>query len=75
MYAINVENIIAVNKNIETATNDLRLNLAIPQSPCPLVHPLPSLVPNPTRKPARAKPGKVVGVVIYFSGPKGSNPL
>ena len=30
-------------------------NLGIPQSPCPLVQPLASSVPKPTRKPAIVK--------------------
>lgn len=51
---------IAVNKNTQTATTDLILNLDIPHNPCPLVQPLLSLVPNPTKNPDKAKPGKVV---------------
>jgi hypothetical protein len=47
----------AVVKKVPTATNDLTLNLAIPHSPWPLVHPLLNLVPKPTRKPDIANPG------------------
>jgi hypothetical protein len=46
----------AVLKKIPTATNDRILSLGNPQSPCPLVHPLESFVPNPTMSPAKAKP-------------------
>lgn len=38
---------------ISVAVMDLGDSLAIPQTPCPLVHPLPRLVPKPTRSPAR----------------------
>jgi hypothetical protein len=62
---------IAVHKNVPTATNDLMLSLAIPQSPWPLVQPLLNLVPNPTNSPANANPGYVVHWAIYCSGPKG----
>ena len=39
-----------------TATIERIDNLGRPQTPWPLVQPLPSLVPNPTRNPAEAKP-------------------
>lgn len=42
----------ADNKNTSTATNDLILNRGKPHNPWPLVQPLESLVPKPTRKPA-----------------------
>ena len=51
---------IAVVRKVPTATIDLKLILGMPQRPCPLVQPLLSLVPNPTRNPDRANPGKVV---------------
>ena len=35
-----------------TATKERILNLGIPQTPWPEVHPLPNLVPNPTKSPA-----------------------
>ena len=50
----------AVERKTPTATNDRILNLGIPQSPWPLVHPLLSLVPNPTRNPDNMKPGNAV---------------
>ena len=34
-----------------TATNDLNDSRGSPQTPCPLVQPLPNLAPNPTKKP------------------------
>lgn len=68
-------NPIAVNKNVQTATNDLILNLGRPHKPWPLVQPLDNFVPKPTRSPAKKNPGNVVQVVISFSGPKGWNPL
>lgn len=58
-------------KNVITATNDRILNLANPQSPCPLVHPLESLVPNPTKMPARANPNWEVAMVMSTAGPNG----
>ena len=39
------------------ATIDRLENLLIPQTPWPEVHPLPILVPNPTRKPATTNKG------------------
>lgn len=58
-----------------TATNDLMLSLGRPHSPWPLVHPLPSLVPKPTKSPASANPKKDVWSDILFLGPKGVKPL
>ena len=46
----------AVIIKTQTATIDLILNREIPHNPWPLVHPLDSFVPNPTSKPAKAKP-------------------
>lgn len=43
-----------------TAVKDRFENLGSPQTPCPLVQPLPNLVPNPTRKPAIAEPKKPI---------------
>ena len=37
--------------NVTVATRDRIENLAIPQTACPLVQPLPIRVPKPTRKP------------------------
>ena len=39
--------------NTNTAMIDLVLNLGSPQRPCPLVQPLPSFVPKPTKRPAK----------------------
>lgn len=47
---------IAVVRKTATATNDLILNLDMPHKPCPLVHPFPIFVPNPTSNPATAYP-------------------
>lgn len=58
---------------VMTATKDLKLNLASPQSPCPLVHPFESFVPKPTRIPDKANPNWEVEIVIYDLGPKGVN--
>ena len=58
-----------------TAMIDLMLNLGIPQSPCPEVHPLLNLVPKPTSKPPSANPTYDVKSVISFSGPNGVKPL
>jgi hypothetical protein len=44
--------IIPTDKNIKTAQIDLIESLAIPQRPCPLVHPDPRVVPMPTKLPA-----------------------
>lgn len=56
-YGINLFNskvavIIPTLKNVKTAQIDLTESLAIPQSPCPLVHPEPKVVPIPTKLPA-----------------------
>ena len=61
----------ALVKNIITEANDLILNLDKPHSPCPLVHPFPNFVPNPTSKPAKANPKKDVFSSIFFIYPKG----
>mmetsp|Transcript_15981 Transcript_15981/g.32758 ORF Transcript_15981/g.32758 Transcript_15981/m.32758 type:complete len:213 (-) Transcript_15981:245-883(-) len=48
-----------------TAQSDRLLRRARPQIPCPEVHPLPSVVPNPTRKPETIKLTKdVVWVAV-----------
>ncbi len=47
---------IADVRNVLTATYDLILRRGNPQRPCPLVHPFPNLVPNPTNNPAKAYP-------------------
>lgn len=60
-----------VAKKVQTATKDRRLSLGIPHNPCPLVHPLLSLVPKPTSKPARPNPNRDVPAVISSTGPKG----
>ncbi len=41
------------DRNTSTATIDRVLNLGRPQRPCPLVQPLPSFVPKPTKRPAK----------------------
>lgn len=41
----------AVDKKTRTAANDLKENLGMPQSPCPLVQPFDSSVPIPTSIP------------------------
>lgn len=43
-------------KKTMTAIIDLKLNLERPQRPCPLVQPLPNLVPKPTKRPAKPYP-------------------
>lgn len=40
-----------------------------PQSPCPLVHPFPSLVPNPTRNPATTYPSVDTAGAPVWSSP------
>lgn len=47
--------------------HDLLENRGRPQTPCPLVHPFPNFVPNPTKNPERAKPSKD-NPSIYFKG-------
>lgn len=44
--------IIAEKRNVAVATIDRIESRPIPHMPCPLVQPEPSLVPNPTSKPA-----------------------
>lgn len=44
--------------NTGTATQLRGDHLGKPQTPCPEVHPLPNLVPNPTKKPAIPNPTK-----------------
>lgn len=66
---------IAVTRKTATATKDLMLSLAIPQRPCPLVHPFPSLVPKPTSRPAKAYPKYDVAETIWLEGPKGVKEL
>jgi len=39
---------------VAVATIDRGESRLMPHTPCPLVHPLPSLVPKPTRSPAAA---------------------
>lgn len=43
-------------RNVSVAMMLRRESLGSPQSPCPLVQPLPSLVPRPTRKPDTTNP-------------------
>ena len=53
-----------VTMNDRTATNDLLLIRANPQIPCPVVHPFPNFVPNPTKKPPTMKAkGEAIGTV------------
>lgn len=47
-----------------TATIDLGANLGNPHTPCPLVHPFPILVPNPTQNPAITEPPHPICVRI-----------
>ena len=64
---------IAELRKMPTATKDRMLNRGRPQSPCPLVQPLPSFVPKPTKSPASAKPTYDVWLEIYYFGPNGVN--
>ena len=48
----NVAVAMAVDRKMRTEAKDRSESLGIPQSPCPLVHPLESSVPTPTRAPA-----------------------
>lgn len=41
-----------VIKNVKVAANERLDNLPNPQTPCPLVQPLPFRTPNPTSNPA-----------------------
>src|SRR5688572_8039294 len=43
---------IALIMKVITAANERNESLPRPQTPCPLVHPLPMRVPKPTRTPA-----------------------
>lgn len=43
---------IPISIKVKVAKIDRADNLGIPQTPWPEVHPLPSLVPKPTIKPA-----------------------
>lgn len=63
---------IAANKNTPTATNERILKRANPQSPCPLVQPLPNLLPNPTIIPDNAKPKNDVYLEIFYFSPNGA---
>lgn len=42
--------------NVRTPTKERLLKRAIPHIPWPVVHPFPSLVPNPTQKPPKMNP-------------------
>lgn len=70
-YLISVLTITPVVKKMLTAVKDLLLNLGNPHKPWPLVHPLLSLVPNPTKRPAIAKPMRDVPNVILSKEPNG----
>lgn len=48
-----------------TATIDLGANLGNPHTPCPLVHPFPIFVPNPTQNPAIIDPPHPIYVRTY----------
>lgn len=52
---LSVATAIPVTKKQQTATNDRSENRGNPQTPCPDVQPLDSLVPKPTKTPAKAK--------------------
>ena len=41
-----------VTMNVQTATIDRLLRRAMPQMPCPEVHPFPRRVPKPDKNPA-----------------------
>ncbi len=60
---------IATPKKIAIAVMDLFDIRPMPQTPWPLVHPEPSLVPNPTRSPATTSAG------IEASIPTGTPPI
>lgn len=57
---------------VHTAAIERVLTRAIPHTPCPVVHPLPSRVPKPTRPPARTYP-IVEGTGMLVSFPKRSS--
>lgn len=40
----------------KTAIDERIDSLGKPHTPCPLVHPLPNLVPNPTKRPEMIEP-------------------
>ena len=46
-------------------THDLFERRGSPQTPCPLVHPFPNFVPNPTIKPDTTNP-KIDTPFVYF---------
>jgi hypothetical protein len=48
----------------QTATKDLIDNLGNPHTPCPLVHPFPIFVPNPTKNPLKQHPAHPIPVNI-----------
>lgn len=50
---------------VQTATNDLIDNLGNPHTPCPLVQPLPILVPKPTKNPLITLPPQPIPVNNY----------
>ena len=47
---------------VHVATIDLMANLGMPQTPCPLVHPLPIRTPTPTNSP----PMNQAAMCVYF---------
>ena len=49
--------------NEQVATIERVESLDIPQTPCPLVHPDPILVPIPTSRPAMIRVGMFRGIV------------
>lgn len=55
---------------VPTATQLLIDHLGIPQTPCPLVHPLAILVPNPTNNPAIPNPTKSNPPINAIGGSK-----
>ena len=60
-----VEVTTAVIKNTHTATIDLNENRPRPQTPWPLVQPLPRRVPAPTNKPPKITNGNDTPVEIF----------
>jgi hypothetical protein len=59
----------AVMRKTPVAASERGESLAIPQTPCPLVQPLPSRVPNPTRRPAAITTATGAGDVRSGSRP------
>src|SRR5687767_2916481 len=61
-------NVVAIANamNVATAASERRDRRPRPQTPWPLVHPLPRRVPNPTRKPAASRSG--AGAVCVRGG-------